>query len=159
MGKCMADAQPKIEAFFKHYDAPKQCFWTPAEAATFFGHFAKEWPLTEFQNVEHAAKAKAMMRAFEVQADTEVFERMQVEEQKRIQAEIAQKLASYLENKDDRDAEAFKLVDSNGDGKIDLSELVAALTPSSPKYKEMVGALGLLAGQEPTKQGGRCSVM
>merc|ERR1719270_1557971 len=127
-----------IETLFKHYDASQQGFWTPAEAATFFSHFAHEWPLSDLQSLQNAAQAKATLAAFTepghkmTEEEENGFKQMQAEEEKKVQTEIAQKLANYLENKKDRDMEAFKFVDSNSDGKIDLSELVAALTPSSP---------------------------
>jgi len=159
MDKCMADAQPQMEALFEHYDTCQQGYWTEIEAATFFGHFATAWPLAEFQNMEKQAQFKMVMNFVGLErgpeGKQEEFEQVKLEELKKLQSALQSDLdkqsSEYFKNKEARDTQAFKFVDSNRDGRIALSELTAALTPSHEKHKEMIGALGLLAGEKPVK--------
>jgi len=50
---------------------------------------------------------------------------------------------SYLENADARNAEAFKVLDTSGDGTLQLDELIAAYQPESEKGVAFIKALGL----------------
>merc|ERR1711937_626393 len=50
----------------------------------------------------------------------------------------------YLENKEERNAAAFKITDTNGDGTLSLSEAIAVLTPGEEKNKQFMQALGYI---------------
>jgi hypothetical protein len=48
----------------------------------------------------------------------------------------------YLEHKEERNAAAFKVTDTNGDGTLNLSEAIAILVPGEGKNSEFTRALG-----------------
>ena len=65
--------------------------------------------------------------------------------------------AEYRANKAERDAAAFAICDTNGDGTLELAEIVAILTPEDPKNEAFQKALGFEAkppagGQEGCPQ-------
>lgn len=96
------------------------------------------------------------------------FERISEKEKERLQDAIGEELASipklfawmkeevkvkekeYIRNKSERDAAAFKVMDKNHDGQIQLREFVAALTPDTPKNQEFLTALGYDFGSQIT---------
>lgn len=57
-------------------------------------------------------------------------------------AKIAGQLEEYKLNKEERDAEAFKLIDTAGDGTLNKEEFLEAFFPGSDKNQEVMVALG-----------------
>jgi len=176
--KFLADIEPKVQQIFKHYDtAEPQGSWSPEEAAIFLGHYAENYPhiLVALATKEMAAKAflKIMLSAVEVddKANTPEAEatRKEIEEGKeemtkamnedkeKTREGMTKQLLSYQENKKARNEEAFKFLDANGDQKIDLSELMAAMQPNNEENTQLIGALGLDDGKKPLTKGSGCS--
>jgi len=172
------DIRPKVYSIFKHYDtAPPHGFWGPEEAAVFFGHYAEHYPHIEVTLVTKEIEGKAFLKmmlsaieadlkagtpeAEEVRKQIDEKQEMFDEEKKTTRDRMTKQLLSYQENKKERNEEAFKFLDANGDQKIELSELMAAMQVDNKKNTELIGALGLSDGKEPlTKRGrGRCVVM
>merc|ERR1711879_518309 len=59
-----------------------------------------------------------------------------------VRAEVAKMGENYKTDKANRDAAAFKVVDTSGDGTLQVEEVVAALTPDTPRNEEFMKALG-----------------
>merc|ERR1740121_2902378 len=81
----------------------------------------------------------------------------QLEEQMRksieiAQAEVQKKEDNYKASKAACDAAAFKVLDTNADGTIQVSEFLAAFEPETEKNVEMHIALGYLTKEEVDEQ-------
>jgi len=59
-----------------------------------------------------------------------------------VKAKVKAMEVDYLEHKEERNAAAFKVTDTNGDGTLNLSEAIAILVPGEGKNSEFTGALG-----------------
>merc|ERR1719443_839598 len=59
-----------------------------------------------------------------------------------VKAKVKAMEEDYLEHKEERDAAAFKVTDTNGDGTLNLSEAIAILVPGGGKNSEFTSALG-----------------
>merc|ERR1712224_673376 len=62
---------------------------------------------------------------------------------KKIEVVNKKQVEDYKANKAERDAEAFKVCDVSGDGTLQLDEVIAILTPESPKMIAFMSALGI----------------
>merc|ERR1719210_1929527 len=71
------------------------------------------------------------------------------------QAEVQKKEDNYKANKAACDAAAFKVLDTNEDGTIQVSEFLAAFEPDTEKNVEMHIALGYLTQEEVDQQKAR----
>eukprot|EP00927_Polykrikos_kofoidii_P047245 TRINITY_DN4135_c1_g1_i1.p1 TRINITY_DN4135_c1_g1~~TRINITY_DN4135_c1_g1_i1.p1 ORF type:complete len:284 (-),score=86.52 TRINITY_DN4135_c1_g1_i1:136-987(-) len=60
-----------------------------------------------------------------------------------LKASIELQIADYKANKEERDAAAFKVLDSSGNGTIEKEEFKEAFTPETEKNNQLMEALGL----------------
>merc|ERR1719411_18722 len=67
-------------------------------------------------------------------------------------AQVQKKEDNYKAGKADHDAAAFKVLDKNGDGTIELAEFLAAFEPESQKNIDLHIALGYLTKEEVEAQ-------
>merc|ERR1712196_749773 len=63
-------------------------------------------------------------------------------------ADYKKRIEEYKKNKEERDAAAFKVMDTSEDGKIQLDEFLATLDPNGSKQSELLVALGFMTEQE-----------
>mmetsp|Transcript_107261 Transcript_107261/g.268890 ORF Transcript_107261/g.268890 Transcript_107261/m.268890 type:complete len:373 (+) Transcript_107261:72-1190(+) len=180
-GHMRTTMKPKVEAIFQFYDTEKKGFWTTAEAAAFFVDFVNEYPIVEIgwlskggEMVRRMAmwaksvKAEAGQIVME-QDQTSTFQQMMggmdfpalsASKEPQFNEEMARQIADYRENQDARHEQAFRFVDGNDDGKLELADLASALDASSAKHAEMLEALGLRHNFPPLKkEEGFCAVM
>merc|ERR1719512_640972 len=68
------------------------------------------------------------------------------------QAEVQKKEENYKANKAEYDAAAFKVLDTNGDGTIQLVEFIAAFEPDTAKNLELKMAIGYMTKEEFEEQ-------
>ena len=61
--------------------------------------------------------------------------------EEKLRADVEQRHDEYCADMGPRNAAAFQVVDTDGDGKLSQDELVAALTPRSPEWYALHGAL------------------
>ena len=61
--------------------------------------------------------------------------------EEKLRSDVEQRYEEYCADKGARNAAAFQVVDTDGDGKLSQDELVAALTPRSPEWYALHGAL------------------
>merc|ERR1711862_194206 len=73
-------------------------------------------------------------------------------ELEKAKAEIQKKEDNYKADKDAKNTAAFKVMDVNGDGTIQLSEFVAMFEPESAKNTEFQQAIGFLSEEEAKAQ-------
>jgi len=158
MEKFVEDIKSQVYSLFKHYDTASNGFWGPEEAAAFFGHYAEHFPITDITVLRKENEGKAMIKMFSESGDNSELQEAVDKGKQKIIDEMPQQLRSYQENKKARNDQAFKTLDTNGDNQIELSELVAAMTPNHPKRAELDKALGLKHGEAPSGESG-CALM
>lgn len=144
---------PLIEKSFDNHDKNRSGTLDKAESALFFKHFVSE--NTEFNKAiaemaalkgfEMSMKMMKQMAALmgggytDMKKEAEKEVRVQIAEMKK---QIDGMAKDYADNKEARDAAAFKVIDVNGDGQIQRREFVPALTPETPHNMEFLKALG-----------------
>ena len=69
-----------------------------------------------------------------------------------VEKDVAGRLSKYQENKEKADAAAFALMDTNGDGTVQLDEFMACFKPKSEKQDGLMLALGFITEQEKFQQ-------
>merc|ERR1719189_2193653 len=70
----------------------------------------------------------------------------------RAQAKLKEKHDAYRANKAAHDTAAFKLLDVNGDGTLQLSEFLAAFEPGTDMNQRLLVALGYMTKEEIEQQ-------
>eukprot|EP00746_Dinoflagellata_sp_MGD_P163225 gnl/MRDRNA2_/MRDRNA2_91153_c0_seq1.p1 gnl/MRDRNA2_/MRDRNA2_91153_c0~~gnl/MRDRNA2_/MRDRNA2_91153_c0_seq1.p1 ORF type:complete len:307 (+),score=90.99 gnl/MRDRNA2_/MRDRNA2_91153_c0_seq1:104-1024(+) len=148
-----------IEKSFKLHDKNSDDVLDPEEAAVFFEHFCAESALMIEATSKLAIRRKYQF-AIESSVDTYGAEKCEDKEglkaHMKAGAEAALERAKttiktieqgYLENKEERNAAAFKITDTNGDGTLSLAEAIAVLTPGGEKNKQFMQALGYIPEQ------------
>jgi len=150
------EAQPLLTKSFKHHDANGNDVLSKDEAAAFFQHMVTEE--TDFAKTMSALSIDAgvkMSMGMLNDLDQATRDALKAELDKQIkihteaaQTEVQKKEDAYKANKADYDEKAFKVLDTNGDGTIQLSEFIAAFEPESKKNQEFHMALGYVTQEE-----------
>lgn len=146
--------KPVLKKSFELHDTKKTGVLDAEEAKLFFSHLVHEECGTEvaLAKSQAAQQAQSMMGMLVAMLPPE-----QMEEQiETIKAEVLdsmkkdaeQKVERYRKNKDEHDAAAFKLIDLNGDGRLQLEEFLAFFEPSTDKNNELMNALGYMSNME-----------
>lgn len=67
---------------------------------------------------------------------------------------------AYVDDAEARNAEAFKVLDTSGDGTIQLEEFLEVFDPDTERFTKFTGALGMVPPTpEPPAGGDECSIM
>jgi len=82
-------------------------------------------------------EVKQMMEEAMKEAKSEIDEAL-----KEMKENVDSQMKDYHANKAERDAEAFKAIDVNGDGQLVCEEVIKALTPDTEENQKMMRALG-----------------
>jgi len=149
-----AQLKELVTKSFKHHDTKDTNVLDKEEATVFFAHLVDEQTCFIAAVAQIAIKKSIemgiqMMAGFmgEDSADVQEAKKTmgkEVEKGVKEAKENAQKAhEDYKKNKVDRDAAAFKVIDVNNDGTIQLEELIAAMTPDNPKMNALMAALGI----------------
>jgi len=139
---------------FKHHDTKDTNVLDKEEATVFFTHLVDEQTCFIPAVAQIAIKKSIemgiqMMAGFmgedsaDVKEGRENIEKMVQEGVKEAKENAQKAKEDYYKNKVDRDAAAFKVIDVNNDGTIQLEELIAAMTPNDPKMNALMAALGI----------------
>lgn len=162
--KKQEEAQKKGEAFneelkvliqksFELHDSKKDNVLDKEEAALFFEHFVSEFSLMCKAVARLAGltmiKMQIQMMASGLENDEEAkgFTEHMKEQIKGAEKQIDEKVGGMMEdyknNRAERDAAAFAVTDTNGDGTLCLDEAIAVLTPGNPLNDRFIAALGI----------------
>jgi len=166
----------EIEKSFDNHDHNKDGVLSTQEAQEFFQHYVDLFiQFHEKYDLEmvktQMAMAKKMGNAFAGMMDKDMKKELnnQMKEQAKVATEqvkksLAAKRDDYKANKEQKDAEAFKVIDVSADGKVQRQELIEAFRFESEKNVKVHQALGLmnpneaqaaLAQQQAAAQGGQ----
>lgn len=150
---------------FKHHDYKKTDVLDKDEAAIFFGHLVSEESgfseamekLAEKRSFDEKCRELTYDKDNPDQFTQSCFTRLNAwkdmqEMIKAVEEETREMRTDYQKNKAERDAAGFKVIDSSGDGTIQLNEFVAALTPKDPKNADFIAALGYVRRQRSAKE-------
>jgi len=153
-----AQCKPLLEKSFKHHDTKDTGVLDKEEAAEFFRKAVNEFVsfFGEVAKAQMKMSIDMMMSMFGGFIDEGDEGAKQAK--KEMEAEIKKQLAAmikainagleavkkgYLDNKAERDVAAFKVLDTSGEGTIQLVEFLAAFEPESEKSTEFQAALGI----------------
>lgn len=153
MEAMMGSARELMAKSFDHHDKSGDGVLGKEEAAAFFKHLLDENGDLMMNMQEFAVKQsmEAMAKAFAEQGDMpeDVKADMIAEIKKSCKEqldgskqEIAAAMVEYKANKEERDAAAFAVVDTAGDGTLNKEEFLEAFTFGSEKQAEVFKALG-----------------
>merc|ERR1711972_722169 len=155
-----SEAKPLLEKSFKHHDTSNTGVLDKAEAAIFFKHMVGEE--TDFAQAMVAFSIEAgikMSLATLESLSEEDREKIkpQLEEQMKkeiesAKADVQKKEENYKANKAELDAAAFSVLDTSGDGSLQLTEFLAAFEPDSTMNLEVHMALGYVTKEEVEEQ-------
>merc|ERR1712151_152323 len=84
------------------------------------------------------------MNQMVTEAQESMFKEMQEEGKKAAE----KKWKSYKDNKEQKDAAAFAVIDADKSGALDKHEVISALIPDTPANNQLMLALGLLTDEE-----------
>lgn len=155
------EGKPKLTESFQHHDKDKSGVLENKEAKVFFLNLIQETEtftvaLAQSVGQKQVTATVQMMSAMVGPKDAK---KMEKEMKKQINTQlaaqkkdIAQRIKVYKANKDERDEEAFKVMDTSEDGKIQLDEFLATFHPDSAKQAELMVALGFMTEQEKALQ-------
>merc|ERR1712012_550657 len=97
----------------------------------------------------------AMLTSLSEEEREKIKPQMEEQMKQKIEAskdEVQKKEDAYKANKSDLDAAAFKVLDTNEDGTIQLSEFLAAFEPGTSKNLGLHVALGYVSKEEVEEQ-------
>jgi len=155
------EARPLLEKSFKHHDYRTSDTLDPEEAGKFFQHMiSAETQLAKAMSalaIEAGIKMSMQMLENMLGPEERIELKAQIEAQiqKAIEvakAEVQKKEDNYMANKAENDKAAFKVLDRNGDGTIQLQEFLAAFEPETERNVELHLALGYLTQEEIEQQ-------
>jgi len=155
-----AEAKPLLEKSFKFHDTKNTDVLDKEEAAVFFTHLVQED--TDFAQAVSALTIEAgvkmsmgMLGSLSEEEREKIKPQLEEQMKQQIeasQAEVQKKEDAYKANKSDLDAAAFKVLDTNKDGTLQLSEFLAAFEPGSSKNVDLHVALGFVSKEEVEEQ-------
>lgn len=146
------EAKPLLQQSFKHHDTKNTNVLDKEEAAVFFSHLVAEEEafvkglmsgglqqamgpmLGMLEGMVPPDQREAMKAQIEAYMKTALGE---------VEGKVANVIAEYKEKKEEKDAALFKVMDTSGDGSIQLEEFIACFEPESAKNKEIMVAFGL----------------
>lgn len=170
-----SEAKPLLEKSFKRHDINNSDVLDPKEADLLFKHMVREE--TNFAQAISALSIEAgarmsmgMLKLVSIEEREKIKPLLEEQIKKKIEsamAEVQKKEDNYKANKADFDAAAFKVLDTNADGTLQLVEFLAAFEPHTSKNMEMYMALGYVTKEEfeeqkkreeqATEQAGECA--
>ncbi|CAD7945351.1 unnamed protein product [Amoebophrya sp. A120] len=141
-----------IHQSFDNHDKDKSGKLSAGESAVFFSNYAKCLSASNkgMMNMLMKTAMEAMGQALkQAGLPSEMLAAMRNEQQaemkqmmKQINDIIDEMLKGYQENKAERDAKAFELLDTKKDGQLERDEVVAALMPNTEQNQAFMYALG-----------------
>lgn len=149
--KIAKDGKPILEKSFNHHDTKQTGVLDKEEAAVFFKHVVeKQAPLMENttkQMLVFSIKVAlvAMKEMFGGELPAEIKQKVEADVESKVEdmkTVIRELVEDYDKNKEELNAAAFKVMDTNGDGTLQKTEFLAAMMPGGAKNQEFLGALG-----------------
>jgi hypothetical protein len=153
MEKKMSEARGLMEKSFDHHDKKGDGRLDPEEAKVFFNNIMELTAgfVVHMMQLSMKTTMDAMTKQFgDEEGMPEAMKAMMKEEMKKemkkqldeSKGKIAENLESYKANKEERDAEAFKILDTAGDGTLSKEEFLEGFFPGTEKNQEVMMALG-----------------
>jgi len=153
MIECMAKCHELLGKSFDHHDKAGNGVLDKEEAAVFFKHLLGANGAMMETIVETGVRIPLEKIIKDIKASTEMGDeekaaaiaetKTQLQEMVDAQkAATASQMADYKDNKAERDAKAFKVVDTSGDGTLQRGEFMAALEFGSEKNQLLMSELG-----------------
>eukprot|EP00927_Polykrikos_kofoidii_P074440 TRINITY_DN7042_c0_g2_i3.p1 TRINITY_DN7042_c0_g2~~TRINITY_DN7042_c0_g2_i3.p1 ORF type:complete len:228 (-),score=48.38 TRINITY_DN7042_c0_g2_i3:721-1404(-) len=128
---------PLIEKSFDRHDTLKNGVLELEESCVFCQHYVDEQ--SEFiVCLQRMVQRETMQQIANGESDVG-----ETHEISKIQDLVEQQVAAYVEDKVNRDLDAFAVIDVNGDGKLQKKEVVKAMLPNTRKNLEFLNALGV----------------
>jgi len=142
MERIQTEGPPLLAKSFRHHDSDGDDVLNRDEAAKFFSHVvSEEGPFIHMVVSACNVKMAHMMRMMGDEAAEHRGDEG-CRDLENFPGKVKKMKAAYLANKADRDLAAFKVCDTNGDGTLQLDEVVAALMPGGSKNDAFIAALG-----------------
>eukprot|EP00930_Biecheleria_cincta_P093085 TRINITY_DN8323_c0_g1_i6.p1 TRINITY_DN8323_c0_g1~~TRINITY_DN8323_c0_g1_i6.p1 ORF type:complete len:263 (+),score=88.49 TRINITY_DN8323_c0_g1_i6:86-790(+) len=155
------EGKPCLTKSFEHHDKDKSGVLENAEAKVFFLNLIQETETFTLALAQSMAQkgltlSIEMMKAMMGAADAKKMEKEAKAEIKKVldaqKKDYDKRIKDYKDNKEARDADAFKVMDTSADGKIQLSEFLETFNPESDKQPVLLVALGFMTEQERVQQ-------
>eukprot|EP00927_Polykrikos_kofoidii_P074441 TRINITY_DN7042_c0_g2_i4.p1 TRINITY_DN7042_c0_g2~~TRINITY_DN7042_c0_g2_i4.p1 ORF type:complete len:237 (-),score=54.07 TRINITY_DN7042_c0_g2_i4:89-799(-) len=141
---------PLIEKSFDHHDTLQNGVLEPEESRVFCQHYVDEQSefIVSLQGMVQRETMQQVMKAMSGMGLKDNHSKEQMEarvayEMSKIHGLVQKQVAAYVEDKVNRDLDAFAVIDVNGDGKLQKDEVVQAMLPNTPKNLEFLNALGV----------------
>lgn len=156
------EGKPCLIKAFEHHDKDKTKALENDDAKVFFLNLIQEQEVftlamaQEMQHREVELMVDEMKLYLPIERAEEATEYRDWPQHKdkmdALKKDLDKRIASYKTNKQSLDENAFKVMDTNSDGKIQLEEILATFEPRSVKYSELLVALGFMTSQEKLKR-------
>lgn len=154
MERTLTKAKELMGKSFDHHDKSANGVLDKVEAAAFFKHLLEEQGGLMEHIIEVGVRKSTELMIKEMKKCTDVPEGENADMIKAMKASVNETLAEskkmiedslggYKANKEERDAAAFKLVDTAGNGTLSKDEFLDAMTFGSEKNAKVFEALGI----------------
>jgi len=155
------EGKPCLTKSFEHHDKDKSGVLENAEAKVFFLNLIQEQEtftlaLTQSMAQKSLKASIEMMKAMMGSRDAKKMEKEAKAQIKKVmdaqKTDFDKRIKDYKDNKEARDSDAFKVMDTSADGKIQLEEFLQTFNPEADKQMDLLVAMGFMTEQEKLQQ-------
>lgn len=134
-----------VKKVFTHYDVNGDGVLDKEESTILYSHFADEFAKgfpdqgNDDERIQNLVDGVLHLSLDEAKATWQ----KRLEQKKEFVKQIEDSLQAYSVNKEEKDKAAFAIMDVNGDGELQLQEVIDSFRPNSDLRKEVLTTLGL----------------